>query len=140
MKDTHQLSSNKETAEKRFNALQKRLQQDDNFRDTYEAQMIGHVLKSRIELAPDSKEETRVFYLPQRAVKKECHGNVKWRIVFDASARNTNHPSLNDVLEMGPNLLPEVLAVLLRFRSHPVGIIGDGQQAFLQLSSDCRDR
>jgi len=35
---------------------------------------------------------------------------------------------------MGANLLPEVLATLLRFRQRPVAIVGDIQQAFLQLS------
>jgi hypothetical protein len=41
---------------------------------------------------------------------------------------------------MGPNLLPEILATLLRFRLHPVGIIGDIGQAFLQLSLHKGDR
>ena len=41
---------------------------------------------------------------------------------------------------MGPNLLPEILATLLRFRLHPVGIISDTGQAFLQLSLHKRDR
>jgi hypothetical protein len=41
---------------------------------------------------------------------------------------------------MGPNLLPEILATLLRFRLYPVGLIGDISQAFLQLSLDRRDR
>ena len=47
---------------------------------------------------------------------------------------------LNDVLEMGPNLIPEVLANLLRFHGHPAAVIGDMQQAFLQLSLDLKDR
>ena len=38
-----------------------------------------------------------------------------------------------------PNLLPEVLVTLLCFRGHPVAIIGDIQQAFLQLSLDQKD-
>jgi len=41
---------------------------------------------------------------------------------------------------MGPNLLPEILATLLRFRLYPVGIIGDIGQAFLQLIPNKRDR
>jgi hypothetical protein len=50
------------------------------------------------------------------------------------------NPSLIDVLEMGPNLLPEILAILLRFRERPVAIIGDIQQAFFQLSLEKKDR
>jgi hypothetical protein len=71
---------------------------------------------------------------------KERRGKVKWRIVFDASSSESNSPSLNDVLEMSPKLLPEVFATLLRFLEHPVAVISDIQHAFLQLSLDRRDR
>ena len=59
---------------------------------------------------------------------------------FDASSHETNAPSLNEVLEMGPNLLPEVFAILLRFRLHNIAIISDITQAFLQLALDENDR
>jgi len=59
---------------------------------------------------------------------------------FDISSHEDQAPSLNDALEMGPNLLPEILATLLRFRFHPVSIIGDIGQAFLQLSLHRRER
>ena len=44
--------------------------------------------------------------------------------------------SLNEVMEMGPNILPEILVILLRFRLHHSAIIGDITQAFLQLVLD----
>jgi hypothetical protein len=134
------LSSNHDTAERRFRNLQKRLQQDDALRTIYEEQMLDHVVKEQVELAPTTDNSTGLFYLPHLAVKKERRGEIKWRIVFDASSSEGNSPSLNEVLEMGPNLLPEVLATLLRFRGHHVAIIGDIQQAFLQLSLDRKDR
>ena len=62
------------------------------------------------------------------------------RIVFDGSCHEDHAPSLNGALEMGPNLLPEILATLLQFRLYPVGIIGDIGQAFLQLSLNRRDK
>jgi len=102
--------------------------------------MIVHVAKQHVELAPNTEEPTGVFYLSHHAVKRERRGKIKWRIVFDASSNEGDNPSLNDVLEMGPNLLPEVLATLLRFLEYPVAIIGDIQQAFLQLPLDRRDR
>jgi hypothetical protein len=101
----------------------------------YEAQILDHVLKEQVELASTTEEYTAVFYLPHHAVKKERRGKIKWRIVFDAFSSDGKNPSLNDALEMGPNLLPEVLATLLRFCKHPVAIIGGIQQAFLQLCS-----
>ena len=99
-----------------------------------------HVVKEQEELAPPTENSTGVFYLPHHAVKKERRGKIKWRIVFDASFRDYKRPSLNDVLEMSPNLIHEVLATLLRFRRHPVAIIGDILQAFLQLSLDRKNR
>jgi len=41
---------------------------------------------------------------------------------------------------MGPNLLPEILSVLLRFRIYECGILGDVSQAFLQITLGLTDR
>ena len=65
---------------------------------------------------------------------------MKWGIVFDASSHEPGSPSLNDFLEMGPNLLPEKFSVLLRFRLHKCAILGDVSQAFLQITLDTKDR
>jgi len=78
-------------------------------------------VKEQVELAPTTKNSTELFYLPHHVVKKECRGKIKWRIVFDVSFSEDNNPSLNDVLEMGPNIFPEVLTILLRIRGQPVG-------------------
>lgn len=102
--------------------------------------MLDHVAKQQVELTPNTKESTTGFYLPHHAVKKECRGKIKWRRVFEASTSEGNSPSLNDVLEIGQNLLPEVLVTLLSFREQPVAIIGDIQQTFLQLFLDRKDR
>jgi hypothetical protein len=102
--------------------------------------MLDHVVKQYLELEPTMEKSTGVFYLPHHLVKNERRGKLKWRNVFDASSSEVNSPSLIDVLGIGPNLLPEVLAALLRFRLLPVAIIGHTQQAFLQLSLDRKDR
>ena len=106
----------------------------------YEEHMLDYVVKKHVELGPNTEESSGVFYLPHHAVKKERRGKIKWRIAFDASSSEGNSPSLNDVLEMGPNLITEVLATLLRFREHPMAIIRDIQQAFLRLSLERQDR
>ena len=41
---------------------------------------------------------------------------------------------------MGTNLLPEIFAILLRFRLHHIAIISDITQEFLQLALDGKDR
>jgi hypothetical protein len=85
------------------------------------------------------KNRGTAFYLPREEVKKEKHGKTKWKIVFDVSSHETNVPSLNYVLEMGPKLFPEIVAIL-RFILHPTAIISYVTQAFLQLVLDERDR
>ena len=56
------------------------------------------------------------------------------------SSHETNATSLNQVLEMEPKLLPDIFAILLRFRLHFAAIISDIIQAFLQFTLDVKDR
>ena len=53
--------------------------------------------------------------------------------MFNASSHERDTPSLNEALQMGPNVLPEILAILLRFRLNHSAIVGDNTQAFLQV-------
>ena len=62
------------------------------------------------------------------------------RIVHDASAKSEGVLSLNDVLEKGPNLLPLLWGILLRFRIGKVGVVGYLEKAFLQLTLEEKDR
>lgn len=48
-----------------------------------------------------------VFYLPHHAVIREDKQTTKTRVVFDASARDSNGVSLNSCLEVGPALQPD---------------------------------
>lgn len=133
------LTDNYTNAVRRFHSLEKRLENSKSLRDTYEAQMSDYINKGHVERAP-SRTSKDTFYLPHHLVKKEKCGNTKWRIVFDGSSHEKHAPSLNDVLKMGPNLLPEILAVLIRFRLNEYAIVGDITQAFLQLTLHTKDR
>jgi len=117
------LSPNRDTADRRLRDLQKRRQQDNALRTIYKEQMLDHAVKDQVELAPTTENSTVLFYLPRHAVKKQHREKIKWIIVFDASFSEGHNPSLNDVMEMVSNLLPEVLATL-RFPGHHVAIIG----------------
>ncbi|XP_071042188.1 uncharacterized protein [Parasteatoda tepidariorum] len=50
------------------------------------------------------------------------------------------HPSLNDCLHSGPNLIELIPDVLLRFRERSIGIFSDVRRTFLQLSVAKEDR
>jgi hypothetical protein len=85
-----------------------------------------------IEIADDSYQG-QCAYLPHRPVIKVDKTTTKIRPVFDGSANKKGRPSLNDLLEVGPNLNPDILSVLLRFRQHRIAWTADITQAFLQI-------
>ena len=83
----------------------------------------------------------KVHYLPHFAVLKEDSSTTKMRIVYDASAKsNKQMHSLNDLLYSGPSLLPELVAILIKFRLYPIALVADVEKAFLQIILDSKDR
>ena len=104
----------------------------------YDNQLKILLQEGHIELLPrDCIPES---YLPHRGVVKLDRETTKLRIVHDASAKSEGGLSLNDVLEKGPNLLPLLWGILLRFRIGKVGVVGDLEKAFLQLTLEEKDR
>ncbi|KAI9565063.1 Pao retrotransposon peptidase family protein [Daphnia sinensis] len=73
-------------------------------------------------------------YLPHHPVIRQDKTTTKIRPVFDGAAKSKYGPSLNDVLETGPNLNPDLLAVLMRFRLHKIAWIADIEKAFLNIA------
>jgi hypothetical protein len=101
--------------------------------------MIDHVAKQHVELAPNTEERRECF----PATPRGQMGTPRENQVEDNLRRVLQPgrcPTLYDMLGMGPNLFPEILATLLRFLERPIAIIRDIQQAFLQHSLDRRDR
>lgn len=74
-----------------------------------------------------------VFYLPHHGVLKSDSTTTKLRVVFDASAKDLNGVSLNQTLLADPQLQPDIVVILLRFR---VGLTADVKQMFLQILID----
>ncbi|XP_042899579.1 uncharacterized protein [Parasteatoda tepidariorum] len=113
---------------------------NSEFKEKYIEHMQDYIDKKLVEVVSETHNEERLYYLSHQAVKKITNGETKWRIVFDASSHSPGHPYLNDALEVGPNLLPDILATLLRFRLSIIAITSDGRQAFLQLILAEEDR
>ncbi|GFV94832.1 integrase catalytic domain-containing protein [Trichonephila clavipes] len=107
--------------------------------DNYELEWLAEGV---IEKIPGKELPVCTHYLPHRPVIKETSAtsSMKIRPVFDASAKINNHPSLNDCLETGNNLIESVPAILARFRLKPIGVISDIRRAFLQISLHEKDR
>ncbi|KAH7941463.1 hypothetical protein HPB49_013927 [Dermacentor silvarum] len=80
------------------------------------------------------------YFMPDREVIREESLTTKLRVVFDTSQHAQVFPSLNDCLDKGVNLNPELLEVLLHFRWFPVAINSDIEKAFLQIEIQETDR
>jgi len=134
-------SDNYNVALNRINSLGKKLKVNPNLEKNYIEQMQEYINNNHVELAENKPpHESKVYYLPHHMVRKQKNEEIKWRIVFDASSHSPGKPSLNEALDPGPNMLPEILAILLRFRVSKQAIICDGSRAFLQLSLQEEDR
>ena len=62
------------------------------------------------------------------------------RVVFDASAKNGNEPSLNNCLYAGPCLVRQLYDILVRFHLHNIILMSDIKQAFLNVVIRDEDR
>ncbi|XP_065902557.1 uncharacterized protein [Dysidea avara] len=88
-----------------------------------------------------NKRGESVHYLPHHTVIRRERATTKIRIVYDGSAKlNESEPSLNECLQTGPNLIPKLFDVLLRFRAHPIAITADIEKAFLMIGVAPKDR
>jgi len=62
------------------------------------------------------------------------------RVVYDASAKIKNYPSLNECMYRGPLLLENLRRLLLDFRFYKIVLIADIQRAFFRNWSNERIR
>ena len=63
------------------------------------------------------------------------------RVVYDGSARSVENPfSINDRFLTGPNLVPKLFDILIRFRWNAIAITTDIEKAFLMIGINHRDK
>ncbi|XP_037564648.1 uncharacterized protein LOC119444302 [Dermacentor silvarum] len=135
------LGSNRDTALTRLQKLVKRLSMNEGLLGRYDAVIRQYLELGHAELAPQNVPVHRAtYYMPHRQVIREESLTTKLRFVFDALSHAQGFPSLNDCLDKGVNLNPELLQVLLRFPWFPVAINSDIEKAFLQIEIQETDR
>ncbi|XP_038063243.1 uncharacterized protein LOC119733951 [Patiria miniata] len=129
-KNRRRLPNNKTQAVSRMKALASSLAKDEKKRQHY-IEFMRKVLekglaKQVLDEATSASEE--VWYLPHFGVYHPQKPD-KLRVVFDSSAIFSGI-SLNDVLLSGPDLMNQLLGVLIRFREEPVAVTADIEQMF----------
>ena len=106
----------------------------NNVLQDYDKVMREYMINDMAEVSPVDSKKEKIYYMPHQPVFREDKATTKLRIVFDASAHAPYAFSLNDMLEKGDNLIPELFRILLNFRTGRIGLIADIEKAFLQVS------
>ena len=116
-------------AQKRLASLKARLQRDDSLKTAY-SQTIDTYLKNgcaRQVPSNDINEDPLTWYLPHHPRKPG-----KIRVVFDCAAKCVRL-SLNHALMQGPDLVNNLLSVLVRFRQDSIALVADIEGMFHQI-------
>ena len=136
------LVENRVIAERRLQGLIKRLEKDPSLKTRYNDVIADLEERGIVEEVPTEEMVTNfpTFYLPHHPVVKESSRSTKVRPVFDASCKGVNGISLNDCMEKGPKMIPDLVKILLRFRRWQYGLSADIQKAFLMIGLHTEDK
>ena len=122
-KDEINLPKNRSEAEKRFTCLERKLSRSPQLKQDYIKFMNELILKGYARESTSAAETVKYWYLPHHGV---YHPNKpgKIRVVFDLSAE-FHGASINKALLPGPDLINQIVGVLLRFREEQIAVTGD---------------
>ncbi|XP_076236255.1 uncharacterized protein LOC143180421 [Calliopsis andreniformis] len=102
------------------------------FMESYDS--LGHMTSLSHPVSGDG------YYLPHHGVFREAGTTTKLRVVFNGSMPSSNGRSLNEFLLRGPNLLPNLADVLLRWRRYVFVFSADIEKMYRQILVHPEDR
>ena len=125
----------------RLRSLLLQLQKTPTLLEEYDRIFKEQEENNIIEKVPEEQYQAESTFLPHHAVVRQDRDTTKLRIVFDGSAKSKEENlSINDLMETGLNLIPQVLETLGKFRSYPVAMVADIKQAFHQIGIKEEDK
>ena len=105
----------------RFHGLFCQLKRDSAIFKEYDDIIQDQLARGIIEAVPvDEAPLKAIHYLPHHAVVCRDKATTKVHIVYDASAKVANSPSLNDFLLKGPKFNHLIFDLLIRFRMYKI--------------------
>lgn len=128
-----QLGNSKDSALKRFYALERKFDRMPELKTEYvefmnEYLALGHMRR----VAESDPDKLRVF-LPHQAVINENSTTTKTRVVFDASSKDSKGVSLNDTLYKGPTIQADLFSIVMRFRCFKYVLTADIKKMYRQI-------
>ena len=109
------LANNYVIAQKRLSSVKARLQRDDSFKTAYSQSIDTHLKNGCGRQVPTDEinEDSLALYLPHYPVQHPLKPG-KVQVAFDCAAKCAGL-SLNNALMQGPDLVNNLLSVLVRF-------------------------
>ena len=125
------LPSNRSQAENRFACLERKFSRNPQFKQDYMKFINELILKGYARESTSAVEAGKCWYLSHHGV---YHPNKpgKIRVVFDLSAEFQG-ASINKALLPGPDLINQIVGVLLRFREKQIAVTGDIEAMYYQV-------
>ena len=120
------LPNNRALAKKRLKSLMRKFRKNSNLFKHYSEKMSECINNYAEPVSEMCAVVKKVNYIPHHCTSK----SVKFRIVFDCYAR-TNGKCLNDQLLRGPDLINNLVGVVLR--QYPFVVVGDIKGMFSQM-------
>ena len=141
LKDPNELPDNKKAANGKLISTEKRLSRNTEHAKVYQ-QQIDDMLNRKVarKLTEDELKEYKgpIHYISHHEVLKPDSKTTPVRIVFNSSANYMGH-ILNDYWAKGPDLLNNILGILVRFRENPVAFIGDIKKMYHTVATTTLD-
>lgn len=127
------LPAYKNEALRSFYQLESRLEKQPEMKSMYVKFMEEYIELNHMEEVVDPNKLKTHSYVPHHCVLKPDSSTTPLRVVFNASFKRNNLPSLNDCLCVGPSLQPEVFAQLLKSRKYEVYMTCDMEKMYRQI-------
>ena len=131
--EVKKLGTNKNLAFKLAQKQETRLSNNPRIEALVKDYFNVQIDQGMIEEVNEDDPSSQKHYLPWHPVVREGHPTTPCRNVMNASQKDARGLSLNQCQSPGPNLLPDVAGLALRFRNNPIGIIMDVTKMFLNI-------
>ena len=124
-----EMPESRQQARSRIRSVKRRMQRDKQFNEDYSSFMENIITKGYARECTDGTQGS--WYIPHHSVYHPAKNKI--RVVFDCSAKNSG-VSLNNVLLQGPDLTNSLIGVLMRFRLEKIGVMGDIEAMYYQVT------
>ena len=131
-KNNVQLQNNYPVAKAQLSSLQRQLSKDYQLSVLYDATLQTDIEKSYVKpVVFENPHPERIWYLPHHRV---CNANKPGKVRRVANAASIfKGRSLNTNLLSGPDLINNLIVILLRFREKTIVVMADEEAMFMQI-------